>query len=488
MHQGESVQAEDQDVRSAYDSAHVQLLAGRFAQARRTATEALTADGPSARLYLVLGQAHAAEDDDDHDDRAEAAYREGLKAFPDDLDLLAAYAELCLRSDYMDRPARHRRGPELDAQLRELAPGSPQALRIEQISAGKAVNGPRPPSPVRTQTHDARLVLAAVGDPVSAAAQARAHAQSRPDDNRLATVAETLTALARPGRAPLRWMVRFPQHTLLIRAALCVVVLLAVPALHWNSWARMAVVVTVVPTALLQSLLRRARHRAGTRPSATHAEPVGVPDFPVLPPVPAASSRETAVAVLALATVMAALVGSGIWGYEQYAAYPRYTFAAPERVQGYERLEDTSLQQFLEGVVNEDTGGSDATTFTYVYGKRENERLSVITVFGAVGDFHEMTPDALGSIQDGLRSGLTTTGLAAGRVWSADPGRLGGSLRCLSYDAIDNQRLTACTWGDKGSFGTVVSPDSGAGHEAAADLTRAVREAVLHQGTPADSV
>ncbi|MFJ2736781.1 hypothetical protein [Streptomyces sp. NPDC087317] len=479
------MQAKDQEVPSAYAAAHAQLLAGQFAQARRTATEALKTDGPSARLFLVLGQAHAAEDDDDHDDQAEAAYQEGLQAFPDDLDLLAAYAELCLRSDYLDRPARSRRGPELTERLRELAPGSKPALRIEQIAAGKAVTGPRPPSPVRTQTHDARLVLAAVGDPASAAAQARAHAQGRPEDNRLATLAETLTALAGPGRAPLRWMVRFPQHTLLIRAALCIVLLLAVPALQWNSWARMLVIVAIVPAALLQTLLRRARHRAGTRPSVAHAEPVGIPDFPVLPPVPASSRRETTTAGLVLAAVLAALVGSGIWGYQQYAAYPRYTVAAPERLRSYERLENTPVQQLMEGAMSEAMAGSGATSFTYVYGKKE-EQLPAVTVFGAVGDFHDMTPDALGSIHDSLQLGLSDTGLTTGKALSADPGRLGGTMRCLSYQPMGSQRVNACTWGDKGSVGTVLSPDSGRGLEAAADLARAVREAVLHQETPAN--
>jgi hypothetical protein len=480
------MQAEDQEVRSAYASAHAQLSAGQFGQARRTATEALKADGPSARLFLVLGQAHAAEDDDDHDDQAEAAYQEGLQAFPDDLDLLAAYAELCLRSDYLDRPARHRRGPELAERLRELAPGSQHALRIEQIAAGTALKGPRPPSPVRTQTHDARLVLAAVGDPASAAARARAHAQGRPDDHRLATLAETLTALTGPGRAPLRWMVRFPQHTLVIRAALCIAVLLAVPALQWNSWVRMLVIVLIVPGALLRALLRRARHRAGTRAADAHAEqPVGVPDFPVLPPVPAPSRRETTTAGLVLAAVLAAVVGSGIWGYQQYAAYPRYTIAAPDRLGGYERLEDTAVQQFMEGTMSETMAGSGATSFTYVYGKKEKQ-LPSIMVFGAVGDFHEMTPDTLGSIQDSFQLGLSATGLNTGKSWFADPGRLGGTIRCLSYQTKDNRQVNACTWGDKGSFGTVLSPDSGRGQEAAADLARSVREAVLHQGTPAN--
>ncbi len=44
--------------------------------------------------------------------------------------------------------------------------------------------------------------------------------------------------------------------------------------------------------------------------------------------------------------------------------------------------------------------------------------------------------------------------------------------------------VNACTWGDKGSVGTVLSADSGGGVKAAwrrrQSLARAVREAVLH--------
>jgi hypothetical protein len=389
--------------------------------------------------------------------------------------------------------AAGRAGTPLAERLRELAPGSEQALRAEQMAAGKGTKGPRPPSPQRTQTHDARLVLSVVGDPASAATQARAHAQSRPDDDRLATLAETLTALAGPGRAPLRWMVRFPQHTLVVRAALCIVVLLAVPALQWNDWTRLSVVVIAVPAALLQTVLRRARQRADPRPAAADAEPVGAPAlapaFPVLPPVPVLTRRETTMSLLVLTAVLAALVGSGVWSYQRYAAYPRYTVTAPDHIRGYERLDGTALQQLAESVMSETMPSSGATPFAYMYGGKEEQLpVAVIAVFGAVGDFHEMTPDELGSIQDTIQSGISLRGRTPDRTWSAEPGRLGGAMRCLSYREISNQLLNACTWGDKGSVGTVVTPDAGQGQKAAAALTRAVREALLHQGTPAGSV
>ncbi len=45
--------------------------------------------------------------------------------------------------------------------------------------------------------------------------------------------------------------------------------------------------------------------------------------------------------------------------------------------------------------------------------------------------------------------------------------------------------VNVCTWGDKGSVGTVLSADSGGGVDAACrrrqNLARAVQEAVLHE-------
>ncbi|WP_426368278.1 tetratricopeptide repeat protein [Streptomyces sp. E-08] len=101
------------------------IAAGRYAEAREAAETALEEDGPEPALFLVLARAHTAEDDDDHDDDAERVFRRALDAFPDHLDLLAGYAELCLRSDPLDRPGRHARGPVLLDRLRELAPDSP---------------------------------------------------------------------------------------------------------------------------------------------------------------------------------------------------------------------------------------------------------------------------------------------------------------------------------------------------------------------------
>ncbi|WP_252541717.1 hypothetical protein [Streptomyces sp. RO-S4] len=106
--------------------------AGGFAAVRRTAQAGLDQVGPTAVLYRWLGQAHAAEDEDDHDAEAERAYRSGLALAPDDLGLLVCYLELCLRADAFDYPARAGRVATLRARIDELAPaGSPERQRVD---------------------------------------------------------------------------------------------------------------------------------------------------------------------------------------------------------------------------------------------------------------------------------------------------------------------------------------------------------------------
>ncbi|MET9365550.1 hypothetical protein ABZX93_32190 [Streptomyces sp. NPDC006632] len=472
------MQAEYEEVMSAYGEAEGNLRAGRFAEARRVARRALAEEGPDARLFLVVGRAHAAENEDDHDDRAEEAYREGLDAFPDDLDLLAAYAELCLASDYMDRPARHRRGPELARRVSELAPGSPQALRVER--RGPGVRGPKPPSASRTQLHDARHVLAAVGDPATAAARARTQAQARPEDDRLAVLAETLTALARPGRAPARWVVRAPLRTALLRGAWCVALLLAVPALHLSAWTRLAVFVFLPASLAVNALLRRARDRAAARPPAPPADIPAAPAFPALPPVPGYSRRELTAGIAILAGVVAAAAVSGIWSYRQYAAYPHYTVSAPDRLQGLARQDTSPARVRIENVIDPIMAGNGGRTFTYVYGPDPDR--PALMLWGATGDFHDATADTLSSIQQVAGA----AGYVVHTTWTADPGRLGGSMRCMTYD-VANSPMVNCTWLDKGSLGSVYFADEGRPREAAAALARSAREGVLHLGSGSGS-
>ncbi|MDV9191027.1 hypothetical protein R6L23_22935, partial [Streptomyces sp. SR27] len=106
------------------------FLAGGNAAARRAAQEGLDSLGPQADLYCWLALGHAAEDEDDHDDLAEEAFRAGLALDGDHLGLLAGYAELCLRADEFDHPGRASRARVLSRRLKELAPESAEADRL----------------------------------------------------------------------------------------------------------------------------------------------------------------------------------------------------------------------------------------------------------------------------------------------------------------------------------------------------------------------
>ncbi|MEU6533992.1 hypothetical protein ABZ869_32945 [Streptomyces sp. NPDC046928] len=115
----------------AYQERCEQLFtAGGNAAVRRAAQEGLDALGPHPDLYCWLALGHAAEDDDDHDDRAEEAFRAGLALDADHLGLLAGYAELCLRADGFDHPGRAARARVLARRLDELAPESAQAQQV----------------------------------------------------------------------------------------------------------------------------------------------------------------------------------------------------------------------------------------------------------------------------------------------------------------------------------------------------------------------
>lgn len=105
---------------------------GGYAAVRTTAEAGLKELGPDPDLFRRLGQAHAAEDEDDHDTEAEAAYRQGLALAPDDLGLLVSYLELCLRSDSFTYPGRSKRAVDMQARIEELAPpGSSERRRVD---------------------------------------------------------------------------------------------------------------------------------------------------------------------------------------------------------------------------------------------------------------------------------------------------------------------------------------------------------------------
>ncbi|MFJ9825083.1 hypothetical protein ACIRSU_11975 [Streptomyces sp. NPDC101160] len=115
----------------AYQDRCEQLfVAGGSAAVRRAAQEGIDALGPHPDLSCWLALGHVVEDEDDHDDEAERAFRAGLALDPDHLGLLAGYAELCRRADGFDHPGRAGRAAGLARRLRELAPpDSPKAER-----------------------------------------------------------------------------------------------------------------------------------------------------------------------------------------------------------------------------------------------------------------------------------------------------------------------------------------------------------------------
>ncbi|MFJ8313866.1 MULTISPECIES: hypothetical protein [unclassified Streptomyces] len=313
------------DVITACADAEALLRAGRNSAARKAARAALYTEGPDPRLYAVLGRAHAAEADEQHADRARAVLREGLAAFPDDPVLLAAYTDLRVAGERADDPEIAARSRELDAEARRAAaagraaavtgadapsPGpadADQAAVVPVPAAGRGGPDPRATSAGRRQRHDARLVLAVIGHPAGAAQQAWGQAQARPADDRIAVLAETLTALARPGRAPLRLLVRAPLTGGIGCWAWCAGWLFAVAALHLPVWAGLAALLGPALFPLLHGVLRAARHRARGRVPAAPAGPSSHSAFPALPPVPPYTPREKAAAALVLVMLAAAL-------------------------------------------------------------------------------------------------------------------------------------------------------------------------------------
>ncbi|MFE1441892.1 tetratricopeptide repeat protein [Streptomyces sp. NPDC058739] len=224
---------------AALDRARLLIAEGRSDEARRTVRTALTAAGPDPELFLVLALAHIAEDDDEHDDRAEEVYRDALDAFPDHLALLAQYAELCIGGDFNDRPARSNRGPALAARVAELAPDSPEARRLAELTTApwrtKAAGRSRSPRRARAHLYDLQQALAG-GGVHEAAERARAQAVQRPGDVRRAMLAEALEAPARPQRALLVPLVRKPYEAAFLRAVLLAVFLCAAVGLRLPQW------------------------------------------------------------------------------------------------------------------------------------------------------------------------------------------------------------------------------------------------------------
>lgn len=475
----------DEGLDGARAASRALLTARRWDAARQAARTGLETYGPDAELSLLLALALAAEDDEDEDDLAEQVYQGALEVFPDHLGLLAGYAELCLRSDFQDRPARKTRGPALATRVAELAPDSPEARRVAQTQSAPWLTAARdraarPPRIARTQQYDLRQALVAGRSVRAAAEQARADAGQRPDDARRAMLAEALEVLDRPGRVLLLPLVRRPFESGLVRAVLLGAVLVAVVCLELPQWLWWA---GLVAYGALPFWLGRLLHRARSRSEdsvAVHPVPQDWP-LPELPSVPPYSRRELVLGLTGAAVVLGALVGATVWANQLAAEYPRYEVVSPDSFQGMKRLWDSTLNQQLAEVAQAAPG--DFRAFTEVYGDAAvNEGR--IGAYGWTGDWHDMSPRMLTSFADALRAGAESVGATA-RSWNPEAGPAGGWLECVEITTADGYRTITCLWGDKGSFGrvTIVDPDLA---DRADFLTRELRAALVHSADDAE--
>ncbi|MFE6888736.1 hypothetical protein [Streptomyces sp. NPDC057694] len=463
-------ETDGQPVLPEYERAQTLLRAGELSLARGEAQAGIDEHGPHAGLYGVLGRAHEAEDDDDHDAAAERAYRAGLDAFPDDLDLLAAYAAFGLAADGLEHPGRLARGRAAAERLAELAPDSPQARQ-----AGGAP-GPKPPSEARIQRHDARTVLASGSAPQAAAEEAARAAVAWPYDRRLAVRAETLAALARPLAAPARAVLRAPGLVALLLAGAASTLLLTVTALELPPWILLGVLLLTAPVRQEQALLRRARRRALAGLPAEHREPApGAPDIPPVDP------RHRVAAVCAALILVTAAVGSATWNYARSVAYPHYAAAAPRTFHGLPRLGESPALLAYSALMTDGAMPRGATRLLAAYGQKDAGRPAVL-LFGATADLHDIEPADITGI---YREGIEMTGARVTGTWHPAPGRLGGRVDCLTFEpSLGGQAQGACTWADRGSFGTVLVSAEGMRH---ADIERTAAELRLRTLTPGDA-
>ncbi|MFD4374012.1 hypothetical protein [Streptomyces sp. NPDC058486] len=445
------------------------IAAGRPGEARTAARDALDADGPDAGLYLALGRAHMAEDDDDHDDAAERVFREGLDAFPDDIGLLGGYAELHARTDAFERPGRFARGEAISARLRELAPHSAEARRAEAAGSSVPAGTGNAVSERRVQSFDAARAFAAGPTPADAAAQTAQWAARAPYDRRLAVLAETTAALAAPGRAWLRLLLcRASEYRLLVAALVALLVVLRSTVLPMPYGVTAAVFVLLsLPDLALRRLLRQARERAAARavdavPSADDSpapEGFGPPE---LPPVPRVTRREYAFAGAGL--VLALVVGVAAYGSS--VSYPRYEIVAHDSYGGAEGYDLQKEYDPFGAVPAAEVEGAMAR----VYGE---ELVAVRT-----GDFHDMRASY---VQDG---GFFTGMEAFGTVhdaWNADAGPYGGWMRCIRVTERETGSLRAmCLWADKGSIGTTSFEAEHLSQRAVETKAQETRKTFLH--------
>lgn len=496
------------DVRGQIDAL---VAVGRPAEARAAARTALADDGPEAGLFLALARAHMAEDDDDHDDAAERVFREGLDAFPDDIGLLAGYAELCTHSDSMDRPGRHARGPVLLARLREIAPESAELKRAEAAGSSVSTNARNSASVNRVQSFDAARAFAEAPTPRAAADQAAQWAAAAPRDLRLAVLAETTAALAATGRTWLRLLlcrgVEYRFVTGVVVAVLIVLRITVLPAIPYGMAAGVGLLLGV-PFLGLRRLLRAARERAADRIAAAvsasvseaapraeagdGAEPgdgadaggdaemrgddeaaVGGdgPGAPELPPVPRVTRREYAFAGAGLALLFAV----GGTAYAASLEYPRYDIVAHDTFRGLQGFE--LREEFDPFGAVPDSELNDSTARVYAAADAAPDAAAEYLVAVTTGDFHEMRESF---VDDRLFPAVTDQDGVVHESWQAETGPHGAWMRCLRYTEAGTGTLRAmCVWGDKGSIGMVLFTAADENHEAVEETARSVGTAFL---------
>ncbi|MFE0652465.1 hypothetical protein ACFVZH_28175 [Streptomyces sp. NPDC059534] len=451
------------------------MAAGRLAEARRVAEAALDADGPEPLLFLALARAHMAEDEDDHDDDAERVFRRALDTFPDHVDLLAGYTALCLRSDSMDRPGRHARGPVLLERLRELAPDSPQLRQATESTSVLVAASAKAPSAARVQRHDAVDALAAAASPRAAEEDARRRVALAPHDRRLAVLDETLVSLARPRRAPLRFLLRRnPEYRFAVQTTLAVLLIARHAIGPFPLWVLLTVGVLLdLPLMALRLLLRGARVRGEARASAV-AE-VGPADAELsLPPVRRHAPRELAFLGAGAVVALTAVVTSSVLAYAEFTAYPRYEVAAPDSFRGMARMD---MSDTMGAAAPGDAGRRGDVTFAYYYTGGAGDG-SELAVGGSAGDFHEATA-ATAYESDALLSGTPgVTGLDD--TWRANAGAYGGWMQCSRYvEDLTSKTKALCFWADKGSMGSVTFKAEDMPHADIEQLARMTRQSVL---------
>ncbi|MFI0240929.1 hypothetical protein [Streptomyces sp. NPDC016845] len=268
-------------------------------------------------------------------------------------------------------------------------------------------------------------------------------------------------------------MLGSPYRSALVLCGVLSAWLLAVPALGLSWQYCLLGLVVAVPVRMERSLLRRARREAERRLPAGYAAPApGAPDIP-LP-----TRRERASMALALVVTAGAVLGSVGWQYTRATEYPRYVAVVPQSFHGVPL--SPAMDTVFDGFFEDTPLPSGARTFSGYY-KDEETGVAIILV-GATGDLHAEDPDALfGS----MREGDSALGGGAQDTWSADPGRLGGRMECVTYRTAVDGGLGACTWIDKGSIGMVMTgPARTSDHAVPARIARELRQATL--SPPAD--